>query len=236
MTVRSASHKWPGTFLVLDGPDGAGKTTVGRAVADRLTGEGLRVTCCKDPGGTEAGEGIRSLLLDHDLDGMDIRCEVLLFMASRAQLVADVVTPALERGDVVLCDRFVSATLAYQCAAGADFDAIIRLARYAIGDTWPDLTIILDVPSELGFSRISERTTSKQTPQGESDVGATALDAMERRSDAFHQRVHENFLLLPGRYPSPVEIVDATGSLEEVVQAVTERVESSLVSVDRESG
>lgn len=231
MTIRSALHKRSGRFLVLDGPDGAGKTTVSGVLADRLTGRGLRVTRCKDPGGTEAGDRIRSVLLDHDLDGMDIRSEVLLFMASRAQLVADVVAPALERGDVVLCDRFVSANLAYQCAAGADFDAIIRLARYAIGDTWPDLTIILDVPSELGFARLGERARSGKAPQAESDVDATGLDAMERRSGAFHQRVRTNFLSLPGRYPSPVEIVDASGSLEKVVQAVTERVESSLVDV-----
>ena len=228
MTSRSAFHPWPGKFLVLDGPDGAGKTTVGKAVADRLTGQGQSVTRCKDPGGTEAGDRIRSVLLDHDLGGMDVRCEVLLFMASRAQLVAEVVAPALKRGDVVLCDRFVSANLAYQCAAGADFDEIISLARYAIGDTWPDLTIVLDVGSELGFSRVGERAKAvKAAP----NVDATGLDAMERRSSAFHQRVRKNFLSLPGRYPSPVEIVDASGSLEEVVNTVTERVESSLVDV-----
>lgn len=235
MTFQGAFQTRRGRFLVLDGPDGAGKTTVSGAIADRLTGRGLRVTRCKDPGGTEAGDRIRSVLLDHDLDRMDVRCEVLLFMASRAQLVAGVVAPALQRGDVVLCDRFVSANLAYQCAAGADFDEIIRLASYAIGDMWPDLTIILDVPSELGFSRVAERATSGRTPRAESKVDASGLDAMERRSGAFHQRVRENFLSLRERYPSPVEIVDASGSLGDVVQSVFDRLESGLVNLGKES-
>lgn len=231
MTTRSSLHQLPGRFLVLDGPDGAGKTSVGKALADRLTEQGMRVTRCKDPGGTEAGIRIRNVLLDHDLDGMNVRCEALLFMASRAQLVADVVTPALERGDVVLCDRFVSANLAYQCAAGADFDEIIKLAQFAIGNAWPDLTIVLDVESALGLSRAGKRAKAGKISQPESNLNADGLDAMERRSSAFHQRVRENFLSLPGRYPSPVEIVDATGSIEDVVQAVAERVDASLVGV-----
>ncbi len=146
-----------GTFIVLDGPDGSGKTTVQAGVAQKLREAGLAVTVCKDPGGTVVGDRIRSVLLDHDLTQMSVQCETLLFMASRAQLVREVVRPAMRQGHVVLCDRFVSSTCAYQVAAGDEVGTIIELARYAIGETWPGLTLVLDVPVEVGFARIGRR-------------------------------------------------------------------------------
>lgn len=229
MTIRGVTRKSSAGFLVLDGPDGAGKTTVGRAVADRLRDKGLRVTACRDPGGTPVGDRIRSVLLDHDLAAMDVRCESLLFMASRAQLVADVVVPALGRGDIVLCDRYVSANLAYQCAAGADFDEIINLAKFTVGDIWPDLTVILDISPGLGLTRIGNRSTSGEVSETGSQLESVSLDAMERRSAEFHQRVRANFLSLSGRYPSRVEVVDASHAFDDVVQAVVDLIESTSV-------
>lgn len=211
-----------GTFVVLDGPDGAGKTTVRGQLAQRLRARSLTVTECKDPGGTPIGDRIRSVILDHDLDDMDVRCETLLFMASRAQLISECIRPALQAGHVVLCDRFVSSTCAYQVAAGGDFDTIIELARYAIGDAWPDLTVILDVPLNTSRQRLACRAGCP-TP---SDIKAAnfASDSMERRSAAFHEAVRNNFLSLPCKYPSPIRITDATPPLETVIAAVEEEL------------
>jgi len=203
-----------GTFFVLDGPDGSGKTTALPHIADHLRGLGLEVTTCKDPGGTPIGDRIRSVLLDHDLTDMDVCCETLLFMASRAQLVAEVVRPALARGGVVLCDRFVSSTCAYQVAAGNEFDAIIDLAQHAIGSTWPDLTLVLDVPARLGLDRVRQRR-------------GAAFDSMESRPLAFHETVRDEFLRLPGRYPAPVAVIDACEPIERVVAQALRHLEWS---------
>ena len=203
-----------GKFVVLDGPDGSGKTTVGKLLAQRLTDAGLSVVQCRDPGGTKVGDRIRSVLLDFDLESMDVRCETLLFMASRAQLVAEVIRPALAAGHLVLCDRFISATCAYQGAAGYDHEAILELGRHAVGTTWPALTFVLDVPPEVGSKRL----------QGRHAAPAKNLDAMERRPRSFHEQVRANFLALPGRYPAPVEIVDASAPAEQVLELLWERL------------
>ncbi len=209
-----------GTFLVLDGVDGAGKTTVQGLLAERLARMGLQVTLCKDPGGTEIGNRIRSVLLDHDLASMSLACETLLFMASRAQLITEVVRPALARGAVVLCDRYVSSTCAYQGAIGADRERIIELADYATDSMWPDLTVILDVPVEVGVSRIGQRVPIRQRDfAGAEDEH---LDAMERRPLSFHERVRRNFLSLRDDYPGPIAVVDATQTPEQVTEAVLE--------------
>jgi dTMP kinase len=215
-----------GKFIVLDGPDGSGKTTVQAGVAAQLREAGLPVTLCKDPGGTVAGDRIRSVLLDHDLTQMTVQCETLLFMASRAQLVREVVRPALKEGRIVLCDRFVSSTCAYQVAAGDDFGTILELARYAVDKTWPDLTLVLDVPVEVGFARIGRRLSARRETQlaGPRAGAETTFDAMERRPAAFHEAVRANFLALPGRYPMPVEIVDAMQPAEAIIEEVVSRL------------
>lgn len=216
-----------GKFLVLDGPDGGGKTTVGRLLARRLTDAGLPVVQCRDPGGTKVGDRIRSVLLDFDLASMDIRCETFLFMASRAQLVAEIIRPALTAGKLVLCDRFISATCAYQGAVGYDFEAILSLGRQAVGTTWPALTFVLDVPPDVGSERIHRRPDASRTVSPQLDAPITPakhLDAMERRPRSFHDQVRANFLALPGRYPAPVEIVDASAPVEQVVNTLWERL------------
>lgn len=200
-------------FVVLDGPDGAGKSTLVRIMSEQLSQAGLDCVACRDPGGTHIGDQIRGIVLSDSLKEMCVESETMLFMASRAQLVNTVVRPALARDAIVICDRFVSATCAYQCAAGADFDEIISLANYAVGDTWPALTVVLDVPITVGRERRVQRNA------GTSDAGAVVsadTDAMEQRSREFHTRVRDNFLSLPERYPTPVEIVDANQALEAV--------------------
>lgn len=218
-----------GKFIVIDGPDGSGKGVQLDRLAAAVAAGGGTVCRARDPGGTVVGDRIRHVLLDFDLSGMDKRCETLLFMASRAQLVAEVIRPALTAGQTVLCDRYISATCAYQGAAGMDPAEVVAIGRHAVGDTWPDLTIVLDVPAEVGFERIGRKAhhAGQAAAVGQLSMfsGAQA-DAMERRPLAFHRRVCELFRELPRYYPRPVVVIDAQRSADQVwadVQAAVQR-------------
>ena len=233
-SALTLKDKLAGKFIVFDGPDGSGKGKQIDLLKDRLTADGLEVVCGKDPGGTEIGDRIRAVLLKHDLSEMDVRCETFLFMASRAQLVAEVIAPALKSGRVVLCDRFISATCAYQGAAGYDVKRIIELGRWAVGDTWPDLTLILDVPVKEGFRRTGRRAHhAGRRRKREHEMQGLLLpdvqpDAMEARPIDFHRKVRQLFLKLPPQYPGRVEVIDGLGSPE----AVQERIVETLQNVD----
>jgi dTMP kinase len=224
--------KLAATFLVFDGPDGCGKSTQSRMFADTLQKAGADVLVCRDPGGTEIGDRIRSVLLDHDLSTMDVGCETLLFMASRAQLVAQIVQPALTKGQTVICDRFVTATCAYQGAAGYDPRRVVELAQFAIGDCWPAATIVLDVDTEEGFERIGRKPhhagKNRKKNAGEASLfEGSRPDAMEARSIEFHRRVRQLFLGVDEYYPSPVITIDGRGG----EHAVHDRVMEALVGV-----
>jgi len=208
--VATLTDRLRGKFIVLDGPDGAGKSTQIKRLDRALSEHGVAVLSCRDPGGTKIGERIRSVLLDHDLSEMDPTCETFLFMASRAQLLGEVIRPALDAGKAVLCDRFVSSTCAYQGAAGFDPRRVIEVGRFAVGDLWPHLTVVIDVEIEAGLSRIAHRN---------GDAGG---DAMERRSVAFHHRVRDIYHELPDYYPSPVRLVDGRGDAQTVHQRILE--------------
>lgn len=223
--------KLAGKFIVFDGPDGSGKGTQLRMLAERLSGEGLEVVCARDPGGTTIGDRIRSVLLNYDLSEMDVRCETFLFMASRAQLVGEVVEPALAAGKVVLCDRFVSSTYAYQGAAGYDVSRLIELGRLAVGETWPNLTLIIDVPTEEGFRRTGRKPhhagRNRKSSEGQglllSDV---RTDAMEARPIAFHRKVRERFRQLPPDYPGKVVVLDGLRPPQQVHEHIVEIITS----------
>lgn len=217
-----------GKFIVFDGPDGSGKGTQIQLLCDCLAKAGLEVVRARDPGGTVIGDRIRSVLLDFDLSTMDVRCETFLFMASRAQLVSEVIAPALRAGKVVVCDRFISATCAYQAAAGYDPLKVLELGRFAVGETWPHLTVIIDVPAEEGFRRTGRKPHHAGRNRKTQDVGQGSLlqdiqvDAMEARPLEFHRKVRKLFLSLPAGYPGRVEIVDGMGSTAEVHARVME--------------
>ena len=195
MAASDLAKKLAGRFIVLDGPDGSGKSTQIALLRDHLAAAGADVLCVHDPGATAVGEKIRSILLDPKQTHLSPIAETLLFMASRAQLVAEKVRPALAAGKVVLCDRFISATIAYQGASGVPADLIVRVGELAVGNLWPDLTIILDLPAEVGMARAARRG---------------AGDRVESRAMAYHDEVRENFRALRDGYPAPVVHVDAT--------------------------
>ncbi len=212
MTAPSLAEKLAGKFIVFDGPDGCGKSTQVQRLYERLAAAGTSVVQTRDPGGTEIGDRIRRVLLGHDLRAMDVRCETFLFMASRAQLVSEVIDPALADGSVVLCDRFISSTYAYQGAAGYDLARLLDLGNHAVGDRWPHLTVVINVPVERAFARISGK-----------------LDAMESRPRAFHEKVREIFLQLSTMYPAPVYTVDGSGTVDEVHARVVELLERAAL-------
>lgn len=220
-----------GKFIVFDGIDGAGKGAQLNLLEKELSNAGIGVIRARDPGGTVIGDRIRHVLLDYDLSEMDVRCETFLFMASRAQLARDVIRPAMNEQKVCLGDRFVSATCAYQGAAGFDPHEVIALARHAINDTWPHLTLILDVPLKAGLER-TRRTAA--TPKKNGGARHPTLfhdvhtDAMESRPPDFHEEVRKLFLELPKYYPAPVTIVDGLGSVGEVHARVIKALADAL--------
>jgi dTMP kinase len=210
-----------GKFIVVDGPDGSGKGTQIERLCAWIAQQGVACTRTRDPGGTEIGDRIRHVLLGFDLSQMDARCEALLFMASRAQLVAEVIRPALANGHAVVCDRFISSTCAYQVAAGFPRSDVLQLGRLAVAETWPHLTLILDVPAEVGFERTGRKPhqSGRRARDGAGQIAmfeGAAPDAMERRPLDFHRRVRQLFLELPMVYPAPVRVLDANRSADEV--------------------
>lgn len=192
MAETDLAKRLAGRFLVLDGPDGSGKGTQLERLTDWLTSLGVRVCRAQDPGGTPIGMRIREILLDPAASEMSPACETMLYMASRAQLVHEVVLPALHDGQLVLCDRFVSSTVAYQGAAGVKPDDILKVADVAVGHTWPDLTIILDIDAEAGLQRVRRE-----------------FDRMEAKSVEFHRRVRLQFLQQAERWPARFAVVNA---------------------------
>jgi dTMP kinase len=182
-----------GIFLSLDGLDGTGKSTQCRLLADWLRARGYAVTECVDPGGTPVGKVIRSLLLDRGRE-MALSCEALLFMASRAQLVAEVIRPALAAEHVVIADRYLLANVVYQGhAGGLNPDELWEIGRFATGRLEPNLTIVFDLPPELARAR--------RTGQP---------DRVENRDDAYHVRVREGYLAEARRRPDRIRVVDAS--------------------------
>jgi dTMP kinase len=198
-------------FLSLDGIDGTGKSTQCRLLAAWLRGRGREVTECADPGGTPVGDQIRGLLLDRRQQ-MVVACEALLFLASRAELTAQVIRPALAAGHIVLCDRYSLATLVYQGHAGElDRGQLAAADRLATGGLEPDLTIVLDLPVEAALARRGR-----------------VADRVEDRDAAYHARVREGFLQEARRRPERIRIVDATPPVAAVHEQICREVAALL--------
>jgi len=199
---------FPGKFIVLDGPEGSGKSTQVERLVQRLRQMGRRATTVRDPGSTPVSERIREVLLDNRLPEMDVRTEVFLYMASRAEMVVRIIRPALDVGLIVVSDRFVSSTVAYQGAAGGvDPGLIWEVGRLACGGIEPDLTVILDLPVEAGFGRIRRER-----------------DRIESKDRAYHEKVRQGFLAMARERPEKFAVVDATQSPDEVARAIEQAV------------
>jgi len=205
----------PGIFIALDGPDGAGKTTQARRLETWLARDrGLPTLCVREPGGTRLGEDVRRILLDPAHDDMTPQAELLLYMASRSQLVSSVIRPALAEGKAVVADRYLSASVTYQgVGMGLGTETVMDIGRFATGSLFPDAMILLDLPPEEGFARSS----------GD-------LDRIESRDLAYHRRVREGFLNLSGVFPAPVHVLDAAKPVDEVHMRIRGIVEGLLRS------
>ena len=199
-----------GDFIVLEGPDGSGKSTQARRLAQALADDGIETILTREPGGTAAGERIRQLLLEKDVD-LTPRAELLLFMASRAQLVEQVIAPALEDGRTVVCDRFLMSSVVYQGLAGSiPAGEVESLGRNAIGNTRPDLTIVLDVPVAVTQKR------------------AELTDRFESRSEEYLERVRQGFLSLARRDTARMDVIDGSASVDAVAAEVLAAAKAAM--------
>ncbi len=209
-----------GVFLTLEGPEGAGKSTQSRLLVEHLMKAGHDVLEIREPGSTRIGEQIRTLVLDPRHGEMAARTEMLLFAAARAQLIAEVINPALARGTVVVCSRFVDASLAYQgVARGLGLEVVGAVNAAGTGGLAPDLTLLLDVDPAVGLRRARAPSAS--------DGGG---DRMEREPLAFHERVREGFLSLARNEPHRFRIIDARGSVADVQAEIRRAVDGFLES------
>ena len=195
-----------GRFITVEGIEGVGKTTNIDFIHAQLQAAGRDVVVTREPGGTPLGEAIRGLLLDPAYTGMDSTCELQLMFAARAEHLASVVWPALEKGQWVLCDRFTDATYAYQGGGrGIDTGVIARLEALVQGDFRPDLTLLLDVPVEVGLARAGKRG---------------ALDRFEQEKVSFFERVRKSYLEMAESSPDRYRVVDASLPLDEVQKQI----------------
>ncbi|MFI5227302.1 MAG: dTMP kinase [Candidatus Limnocylindrales bacterium] len=203
-----------GRFITLEGPDGAGKTSQAEILCRALRDAGWTVTLVREPGGTVVGERIRDLLLADRAADHPARLDALLFNAARTALVTEVIRPALERGEVVVSARFADSTVAYQGnGGGLPVDDLRALERFATGGLKPDLTILLDLPVEVGLGRKS---------------GAEVTRFEERFDVAFHRRVRDGFLAIAAAEPDRLVVVDATSEPSIVARAIAGAVEERL--------
>ncbi len=206
-----------GKFIVFDGGEGCGKSTQARLLRQRLETADVPVLAVHDPGATRVGELVRAILLNPENNDMAMRCEMLLYMASRAQMMVEKILPALQEGKAVISDRFVSSTLAYQLAGdGLTADEIRAVAEVAIKGRWPDLTLIFDLPVEASLQRVRPKfTLFPDDPQAGLD-----LDRIEQRSLDYHEFVRKNYLDQAKADPKRCKIINAGQTLEKVEQDV----------------
>lgn len=207
-----------GLFITFEGGEGCGKSTQIAALKARLEAMGKTVVQTREPGGTALGESVRNLLQYDDAgQGMSPEAELLLFAASRAQHVRELVAPAIAEGQIVLCDRFLDSTTVYQGVARAiDSKKVDTINQFAIGDTNPDLTILIDLPPEIGLARVHARSDGQ-------------LDRMEKEAIEFFQAVRQGYLDLAKSEPKRFLVLDGSQSVEELETQIWQKVEATLL-------
>lgn len=207
MKTDTLQKKLTGKFIVIDGPDGCGKSTHVKLLADWLKGNNVKVQTFRDPGDTAVGEKIREILLNPQHKTMNTRTELLLYMAARAQLWQEKIAPALKSACCVILDRWLSSTCAYQgYAGGFGIESVIKLAENCLERVWPDLTIILDIDLDTASKKLKEN-----------------LDRMEQKGQPYHEKVHKGFVKLAKERPDFV-VVNAVQTIEIVKTKVIEAI------------
>lgn len=187
-----------GKFIAFEGCEGAGKSTQMRLLSEYLQKNGIKHIITREPGGSEISEAIRKVILNGKFSQMSDECEALLYAAARMQHLSDTVQPALERGELVLCDRYVFSSYAYQgFGRGLDIKFLKNINEYAVQHFMPDVTLFLNIPPRLAFER---------------KHGADENDRIEQAGEAFHRRVYEGYLQLLQEYPGEIVSVDCSGS------------------------
>lgn len=193
-------------FITFEGGEGCGKSTVLKAIKERLESEGVSVVLTREPGGTPIAEQIRNVILDKGNTAMDARTEALLYAASRRQHLVEKIWPALQEGKTVLCDRYLDSSLAYQGGArGLGIDEVLSINLFATEGTYPDLTLLFDLEPEQGLARIAANQNR--------EVNRLDLEKLD-----FHHQVRNNFLALAKRYPDRYVIIDASQPLADVIE------------------
>lgn len=195
-----------GKFITFEGCEGVGKSTQIALLREYFQDNGIKALFLREPGGSKISEEIRKLILSTDSVGMTKECEALLYSASRAQLIGQVIRPALERGEIVVCDRFTDSTFSYQgVARGLGEDYVDSLNKLACGEVMPDLTIFLDLEPKLGFARKG---------------GADKDDRIEQENRAFHDEVYRGYKIACDRYEGRIVAIDASGEISQVHEAI----------------
>lgn len=203
-------------FITLEGPEGSGKTSAVKTVVKKLIEMGYDIVQTREPGGTLIAEQIRNVILDVNNTKLDSRAEALLYAASRRQHLVEKVWPALKEGKIVICDRFLDSSLAYQGGArGLGIESVLNINMFATEGTFPDLTLLFDLDPELGLERI---TANKNR-----EINRLDLEKIE-----FHNRVRQTFLELAKRWPERYVIIDASKSMEEVAEATYKAIMDKL--------
>lgn len=197
-------------FIVFEGPEGCGKSTQAHLVDEALRAEGFETVVAREPGGTPVGEALRGILLDKT-SRINLRAEILLYMASRAQMIDEVIRPALEEGKIVLCERFLSSTVVYQgIAGGGDRELIDSVGAFVTDGIEPDLTIVIDIDAAEGLSR------------------AGVPDRIESRGADYHEKVRRGFLSMAQERLEDFVVVDGSGTIEETQARIIELVELQM--------
>ena len=203
-------------FITIEGTEGSGKTTVAKELAKLLTANGYEVVHTREPGGTPISESIRNVILDKNNTSMDGRTEALLYAASRRQHLVEKIWPALKEGKIVLCDRFLDSSLAYQgYARGLGYDEVLNINLFATENTYPDLTLFFVIEPEAGLQRIAKNKNRE-------------VNRLDLEKLPFHQKVYDAFIELSKKFPERYVTIDASQSLEKVIKGAYNAIQERL--------
>ncbi len=222
-------------FITFEGPEGSGKSTQARRLYERIAGAGYPVILTREPGGTPISENIRRIVLDLGNGEMDSTTEVLLFSAARAQLVAERIRPYLNLGGIVICDRFADATYAYQgFGLGRDLDELRAVTNIATGGLMPDITILIDIPVEIGLDRkraVAERSTVSPLGPRAATSGSPEWNRLDAREAVFHERVRGGYQTLAAAEPSRWLVLDGRESMDAIATSLWQQIQRRVLAI-----